>query len=124
MVEIKYRGKQGLLGDTYWKEGFFGRCWVDTVIDKPIYPITDEVKQDQEGDSHRVFQRWIKQYSIRFLGVESMADAMSLLPLMEEVYINNSRVYDTITDIDWDDDYECLCNINISCVKRKVLQTF
>jgi hypothetical protein len=124
MTELKWRNTQGVLGDILWKPGFYGQAWVDSVIDKPTYPITEETREDQEGDIHKTFQRWEKRQSIRTMGVESVADALSLLPVMEEVYVDGTRVYDVVVDISWEEDYDCLARIDISFMRKKILKTF
>lgn len=124
MTELEWRDEQGLRGDIFWRAGFLAQCWVDSVIDKPTYPITEETREDQEGDIHKTFQRWEKRQSIRTMGVESVADALSLLPVMEEVYVNGTRVYDTVVDISWEEEYDCLARIDISFMRKKILKTF
>jgi len=124
MTEIEWRNEQGLMDDIYWRPGFYAQCWVDSVIDKPTYPITEETREDQEGDIHRTFQRWEKRQSVRTMGVESVADTFSLLPVMDEVFVNGTRVYDIVVDISWEEEYECLANIGISFMRKKILKTF
>ena len=123
-TEIKWRDTQGVRGEIFWKSGFYAHCYVGSVIDKPTYPITEETREDQEGDIHKSFQRWEKRQSIRTMGVESVADAFSLLPVMEEVYVNGTRVYDLVVDISWLEEHECLSNIDISFMRKKILKTF
>ncbi len=126
LIHLKYRGTVAptIQGDFYWREGLYAECYIDADIQKPTYPIMEETEQDQQGDQHRVFQRWEKRHTIEFLGVESMADAMSLLPLMDEVYVNDMRVYDVLADISWDDEYDCLATITISFLTSKVIKSF
>ena len=123
MVHLKYRGT-GITDNIYWKEGFYAECYINSVIEKPDYPILEERREDGEGDQHRVFQRWDKRHTIRFFGIESMADAMSMLPLMEEVEVNGTRVFDVEVDITWDEERECLAEIVITFSHRKALITF
>ena len=123
MIHLKYRGT-GITDNIYWKEGFYARCYINSVIEKPEYPILEERREDGEGDQHRVFQRWDKRHTIRFFGIESMADAMSMLPLMEEVEVNGTRVFDVEVDITWDEERECLAEIVITFSHRKALITF
>lgn len=124
MTELKWRNAQGVMDDIYWRPGFYAICWVDSVIDKPTYPITEETREDQEGDVHKTFQRWEKRQLIRTNGVESVADAFSLLPVMDEVYVNDTRVYDVVVDISWEEEYDCIARIDISFMRKKILKTF
>ncbi len=125
MVHLRYRGAVGTLMDNiYWHEGLFAECYINSVIEKPEYPIIEETREDQQADQHKVFQRWDKRHTVRFFGVESMADAMSLLPLMEYVEIDSVRVYDVDVDIRWEEDRECLAEIIISFSHRKIVNTF
>ncbi len=124
-IKLRYRGaSNSMMDNIYWKEGLLAECYINSVIEKPEYPILEETREDQEGDQHRIFQRWDKRHTIRFFGVESMADAMSLLPLMEYVEIDGSRVYDTEVTIEWDDERMCLAEITITFSLRKVVKTF
>ena len=124
MTELKWRNEHGLMDDIYWRSGFYAQCWVDSVIDKPTYPITEETREDQEGDVHKTFQRWEKRQLIRTNGVESVADSFSLLPVMDEVYVNDTRVYDVVVDISWEEEYDCIARIDISFMRKKILKTF
>jgi hypothetical protein len=111
------------LGDLYFHPGVFIEFNVNTVIQKPVYPIDVEAEQDQEKDVHKLFQRYEKQYAIMFKGIESMADTCSLLPLMDEVYVNGVRCFDVNVDITWDEEYECLATIIITYITKKIIKT-
>ncbi len=123
MPRITYRGR-GVQGGIYFPDGFLAECFINSYIEKPEYPIINETRQDGEGNEHHVFQRWEKRRKIIFKGVESMMDAMSLLPLMEEVYINDERVYDVNPMIMWEDEYGCLANIELSFLTRRAVRSF
>lgn len=122
-INIKYRDK-GLRGDIYWVDNLYAECYINSTIEKPEYPILEEVREDEEMNQHKVFQRWEKRHRIRFFGVESMADAMSLLPTMDEVYINSQRVYNVLVDIAWEEDRQCLAEIVISFSVKKMIKAF
>lgn len=125
MVHLKYRGTAGTLMDNiYWHEGLFAECYINSVIDKPEYPIFEDTREDQRADQHKVFQRWDKRHSVRLFGVESMADAMSILPLMDYVEVDGERVYDVEVDIVWEEERQCLAEIVISFSTRKIVKTF
>jgi hypothetical protein len=125
LVYLKYKGTEGtLLGDIYWSVGFEPTVWIDTWIEKPDYPVLNETRQDGDADEHHVFQRWAKRRKIRFKGVESMADAMSMLPLMEEIYVNGQRVYDPVVNITWEDEYSCLADIEVVFLTKKATKSF
>lgn len=123
MVHLKYRDK-GVKGSFLWREGLWAECYIDTIIEKPTYPIHEEAERTQDNEMHRLFQRWEKRHMITFKGVESMADAMSVLPVMDEVYVNGQRVFDVMVDITWDDEYSCLALIEISFLRHKLIKTF
>lgn len=123
MVHLKYRDT-GLRDDIYWTDDFYAECYINSVIDKPTYPVMEEVSEDQEGDQHRIFQRWEKRHTVRFFGVESMADAMSLLRLMDEVYINGVRVFDVLCDPQWDDESQCIAEMPLSFTHKKLIKSF
>jgi hypothetical protein len=124
-IEIKYRDT-GVRGGIHWRTGFYAIAGINSTLERPAYPIDEEQREDQQGDTHRVFQRWTKRYSISFKAIESMADAVSLLPTMDEVYVNDTRVYDVLVDISWEDEEAgtCLCDVTISFVTRKLVKTF
>lgn len=125
MVHLKYRGSVDTITDNiYWREGLFGECYINTVIEKPEYPIFEETREDQTGDQHKLFQRWDKRHTIRFFGVESMTDAMSMLPLMEYVEIDGKRVFDVEVEVLWEEERECLAEIVITFSHRKAIKTF
>lgn len=123
MIEISFRNGD-MLGSMFFPAGFYGSIHLNTFIDKPQYQIMEEVREDGAGNQHLVFQRYEKRYSIRMKGVESMADAMSILRLMDEVYINGERVYDLQVDVSWEEEYDCLCSIEISYQKNKILKHY
>lgn len=123
MIHLKFRD-EGLRGDFYWRDGLYGECYIDTIMEKPSYPIQEDAHQDQAGETHRMFQRWEKRHVFAFRGVESMADAMSVLPLMQEVVINGIRVFDVLVDIRWDDEEDCLANIEVSFLKNKIIKAY
>ena len=123
-IYITYRGEVGVLGDIYWPANFLADAFVSAYIENPTYPILEDVREDENLNQHRVFQRWEKRYQIRFFGVESMADAMSLLPMMDEVYVNVFRAYNTIVNINWEEDRECLAEIIITFSTKEIVKTF
>jgi hypothetical protein len=122
MVHLKYRNDT-IIGDLYFPTGFFFECYLDTIPERPTYPINEDAREDQEADQHIIFQRYEKRGNIKTYGVESLADALSLLPIMDEVYIDNTRVYDIVTDIVWLEEHDCLCEINISYLLYKLVKT-
>jgi hypothetical protein len=122
MVEIKCRNTKPL-GDLYFPTGIFIRFNIDTPIEKPEYPINEDAEEDQEGDTFRLFQRWEKQHKLMFKAVESVCDTCSILPLMDEVYINDTRVFDVFVDIAWDEEFECLADVTITFSSKKIVKT-
>ena len=122
MVHFKYRNTEPL-GDLIFPANFWIEFYVDTTIDRPSYPIQEETREDQEGDVHKIFQRWEKQYTVSFMGVESLVDACSIIPLMDEVYVNGVRVYDIFVETIWDEETECLANITITYLQKKIIKT-
>ena len=125
MIHLKWRDKLGeVTGDFFWRDGMSAECYVNDIIQRPTYPILEETKEDQELDTHRVFQKWDKRHVIRFRGVESMCDAMSVLPTMEYVYVNNVRVYDTLVNITWEEDEPCIGVIEMSFSHKKFTKSF
>ena len=122
MVHFKYKNSEPL-GDLIFPDFFWIEFYVDTTIDRPTYPIQEETREDEEGDVHKIFQRWEKQHTVRFMGVESLVDACSILPLMDEVYINGQRVYDLFVDTVWEEETECLAQITITFYNKKIIKT-
>lgn len=122
MVHLKYRDNQRL-GDMYFVPGFYYETYIDTIVDRPDYPIAEQAEEDQEGDRHITFQKWDKRSQFSFFGVEYMADAISLLPLMDEVFINGKRVYDVSVEISWNEDVECLAEISVSYSEKNMIKT-
>lgn len=123
MIHLRYRNGKSIDGILF-RQDLWCECYIDSIIERPEYPVQNETREDQSGDEHRLFQRWNKQRMIRTKGVESMCDALSLLPLMDEVYVNEVRVYDVITNIIWDDEIGCLADIEITFSTRKAIKTF
>ncbi len=122
MVHFKYRNAEPL-GDMIFPTGFWSEFYVDTILEKPQYPVQEETREDEEGDVHRLFQRWEKQYVVSFKAVESLCDACSMLRLMDEVYVNNMRVFDIFTDIVWDEEEgDCFASVTITFLTRKVIK--
>jgi hypothetical protein len=125
MIHLKWWGRPGkIIGDFYWRDGMFAECYINDVIQRPTYPILEEVREDQELDTHKVFQKWDKRHAIRFRGVESMCDAMSVLPTMEYVYIGGVRVYDVLVNIAWEEDEPCIGIIELTFSHKKFVKTF
>jgi len=122
MVHIKYRNTNPL-ADIVFPTDFYFEMYVDTIIQRPSYPIEEETRQDQVGDTHRLFQRWNKEHQVSFKAIESLCDAVSLLPLMDYVYVNNTRVYDVFVDIQWDESIECLADVVITFSYKKTIKT-
>lgn len=122
LVEIKCRNETPL-GEMIFPDGFYSTFLVSTTVERPEYPIQEDAREDQEGDTHLLFQRYDKERRLRFMGVESNTDACSLLRMMDEVYVNGTRVYDTFVDVRWEEDRECLANIEISFNLKKIIKT-
>jgi|SRR6056297_1041196 len=122
MVHLKYRSN-GRIGDIFFPDEFYVEAYIDTNVDKPDYPIIEEAEEDQAGDRHILFQKWDKRSMFNFYGVEYMADAISLLPLMDEVFVNGKRVYDVTVDNSWSDEYDCLVSITVSYSEKKAIKT-
>ncbi len=129
MPKIEFEGRE-VVGDVasgtaiYFRDDFKPKMWINSFVQKPEYPIISETREDQAGNEHQLFQRWEKRRKIQFKGVESMADAVSVLPLMEKVWLNNVRIYDVQPNIMWEDEYDCLANIELSFLTRKIISTF
>lgn len=124
-VSIRYRGTPGMmLGSMYFRSDLWARIWINSWVEKPEYPVLNETRQDGDAEEHIVFQRWEKRKRLRFKGVESMCDAMSLLPLMEEVWIGGERVYRVVVNVTWDDEYSCLGDIDIQYSTSVVTRSF
>lgn len=119
MIHISYINTEPL-GDMYFRVP--AEMYINSVIERPQYPVMEEDREDEEGDVHRLWQRWDKQHIIRFMAVESLTDAVSMLPLMDEVYINNERVYDVIPTITWEDEYDCLARCELKFTNKKAIK--
>lgn len=119
MIHIKYTNSQPL-GDMRFPVP--AEMYINSVIERPRYPVQAEDKEDEEGDIHNLWQRWDKQHTIRFLAIESMADAISILPLMDEVYVNGERVFDVVPTITWEEEYHCLARCELRFSKKKVIK--
>jgi hypothetical protein len=122
MIHLKYRNNKRI-GDLYFPSNFYFECYIDTTIERPQYTINEDAREDQAGDIHRLFQRWEKRQTFRFMGVESLCDAISTLPLMDEVFVNNERVFDVNIDVRWEEDMECLANIEVTYNKDKIIKS-
>ena len=122
MINFKFRNEKPL-GDMFFPPTVYVEFNVDAPIEKPFYPIQEEAEEDQEGDIHKLFQRYEKQYRISFKAIESLCDACSIMPLMDEVFINNVRAYDVNVDIAWDEVFECLADVVITYYTKKIIKT-
>ena len=122
MVHLKFRSDKRL-GDFYFPDGWYAECYIDTLPERPEYPISEDARDDQEEDMHIIFQRYEKRGRLSFVGPEYMADAISLLPLMDEVYVDGSRVYDVVCDINWNEEFECLAEMDITYLTDKIIKT-
>jgi hypothetical protein len=122
MLHIKCRSNK-ILGDLYTPQGVYIEFYIHEIINKPEYPIDVEAEQDQEKDVHRLFERWEKRYTVSMKGIESICDIVSLLPMMDEIYINGNRAYDVATETTWDEEYDCLANIVITFITKKIIKT-
>jgi hypothetical protein len=122
MIQIRYRNEK-TLGDMVFPDDFWFNMYIDTVIERPEYPIIEEAEEDQAGDMHINFQRYSKQRRLRFFAVESLCDAVSTLPLMDYVEIGGSRVFDITVDVRWEEDLQCLANIELSFNYKSIVKT-
>ena len=126
MIHIKARNSKPLFNipfsdekPTIWIE-----LYLDETIERPQYPVQEEAYEDGEGDIHRVFQRWDKQYAIRIKrAIESTCDVVSMLPLMDYVYVNGSRVFDVDVQIQWEEEVDCLAGITMTFSNRNAIKT-
>jgi hypothetical protein len=82
----------------------------DGSIAKPEYVIEEEGVEDGDGNVLILFQRRVKKYKMWFYAPEYIADAMSLVPLHDNVTLttyygetagNTGQIYDFNITVDW-----------------------
>ena len=124
MVTIRYQNSKPI-GDMYFPDdgSFWAEMLLDVNMERPQYPVQEEEHEDHIGDSHKVFQRWGKQYVIPFKAIESTCDAVSMLRLMDYVYINGNRVYDVDVEITWEEELDCLADVIVSFYTKRAVKT-
>lgn len=117
MIKIEYWNTYDII-DTSYQQGYKNRFWLDVDVNKPNYIIEQEAYENSLGDTNPVFTKWSKQYKFEIYCLEPLADALSALPLHDNVWITlsngyESKVKDITIDVQWTDiDNVCKCIVS------------
>lgn len=124
-LKIEYRSIHDLGEKILYQNGFQNKVYLDVNVKAPTYPITESGEENGDGDFIPTFQKWQKRYTFTTYVPEFLADALTLLPLHDYVWItfqNNetNKVKDIEVETDWqdigstDETQSCFCKITIS----------
>jgi len=75
------------IDDILYQTDFKQRMFLKCDVGKPVYPVDEEGSNDGDGEFTPTFQKWQKQYSLTFLIYEYQMDAISLIPLHDNIWI-------------------------------------
>ena len=117
LIKIEYWNTTDTAGIKFTGQpfDFHPVLYVHSDVWAPDYTIEQgEVKDNQNGEPIPGSQKWAKYYKLEIVGYEYLADALSLLPFMDNVYITlknqeSQKVKDISVAVDWNVDTEQPC---------------
>lgn len=116
------------IGDIIYQTDFAQWMYVKADVGKPIYSIQKEGSNDGFDEFIATFMKWKKTYKIRIIVNEPQLDALTLIPLHDNIWIylqngTNAKIKDlTISEPQWDN---CGCHavIDIEFTKDYLITT-
>ena len=82
------------VADLFYQEGFSQVFYIDSermcgALSEPTHELEEDAITNGEGDVIPVFQVLVKRYNFSFVATEVMTDAISLLPLHDNVFLTD-----------------------------------
>lgn len=115
------------LAGTYYNIIYFDE---DVLVQKPEYSIDEQVQQNHELKEIFQSQKWRKTYKAEIYVPEFLADALTMIPLHDEVYIHikdedDEQQVETINvNIEWVGEFQsCYARATLEWTFKEVLKT-
>jgi hypothetical protein len=116
VVEVNWSSTKDIGDVVHSVSPMLCQIFVNADEGRPEYTILEEAEEDSLKDKSVIFARSLKQYSIEFLANESLCDALSLMPLCDNINVNNQfgearQVSDVEISFDWQSD--CVAKVKM-----------
>lgn len=125
MITIEWRGSCDF-GEVFFQQGFKQRIYIDSVIANPDYDLREEGGEDGQKQFHQTFALFKKIYKFEFIAPEYICDAMTLIPLHDDITIYDgfvsAKVDDIEVDVDWQDWY--FAKVTVSFTIDRLMKAF
>jgi hypothetical protein len=133
-LKIEYSNTYDFGDRILYQTDFGNIVYLDVNVKSPTYPIEEEAVENGDKDISLTFQKWQKRYSFSTLVFEFMADALTLLPLHDYIWITfpngeSNRVTDVEVEVDFqdlgntDETNACMCRVNVSFAVDSIITT-
>ena len=105
MIKIEYWNQYDAL-DCHYSGSYRNRFWIDVDLVTPSYPVDRQGVERSDGSTQNQFLRWEKQYSFVYHCLEHVADMLSTLTLMTDVWVTlpngySGKATDFNIDVAW-----------------------
>lgn len=92
MIKIEYWNSYDIC-DVHYEDGYRNVMYLDVDVKKPQYLIDRETYENGLGEEMNVFIRWSKQYSFSIYCLEPLVDALTLITLHDNVWVQLDNGY-------------------------------
>lgn len=105
MIQLRYSNTVDI-DSIRFADGYEETCYLNTELDRPEYPIV--IEGDENGDLENIptFRKWEKVYSFSFVAFEFLVDAISKLPIYDNVTLTANGVIYNMKDINIDVEWQ------------------
>ena len=105
MIKVEYWNAYDIL-DCHYSGSYRNRFWLDVDLVTPSYPISRDAVELSNGETQNQFLKWEKQYSFVYYCLEHVADMLSTLTLMTDIWITlpsgySGKAKDFNIDVSW-----------------------
>ena len=133
-LKIEYTNTYDFLERILYQKGFRQILYLDADVKKPEYPIEEEGVENGEKEFNPTFLKWQKRYQFEVYAPEFLVDALTTLPLHDNVWITfqndeSNLITDIDVDVDWEDlgetekTHGCFAKVTVSFAVDYILVT-
>lgn len=117
-LKLKYRNSCDIDNLYYQDQNFYNILFLDADIGKPEYSVVAEGSENGDKEFMPTFQKVKKLYKIEVLAPEYLVDALTLLPLHDNITLydktgESSVIKNIVIEPEWLD-YDCFAKVTIT----------
>lgn len=126
MIKIEYWNTYNIIDVAYETTGYKNRFWLDVDVKKPEYAVEQEAYENGNGESIPTFIKWSKKYQFEIYCLEPLVDAITTIPLHDNVYVQLANGYEgkvkefTVNPTWTEIDNVCKCTVSFVVATHNV----